>query len=214
MDAGGNVGGSESANDSGNSSSSSSESNSSSNKTGSGDGGGCDKGNCDFKQYFRKAREKIDEMNWYLGTSAAVLETSSSSFRITNGAYNGNSFSFKRYPSGWKGGSIARITTYNIRSIGGFLGRASFVTGLSMDIIGVANGSVSIEKAGFNTTMGLYGLKFNPVAGSLYFFVDAFYPGGWTGDETNKGALSTYGDTVTEYQKRGLKFRDTGGFRP
>ena len=163
---------------------------------------------------------ELVKTNWYLGTFAAFIEESSSTFRLTNGSYYGNSFSPKFYSSGWKGGSLARITTYNVGKIGGFLGRVSFWGAFVLDGVGVWNHYknphsdhiVHPIKAGFNISIGLYGLKANPPASILYFGVDAFYPGGWTGNETNKGALDTFGDTLSEYQKRGIKYRDTGGF--
>jgi hypothetical protein len=43
--------------------------------------------------------------------------------RLTNGAYNGNSLSPKYYGSGWKGGSVARIKTFNLGVAGKFAGR-------------------------------------------------------------------------------------------
>lgn len=80
---------------------------------------------------------------------------------------------------------------------GGILGKASFGVGVGMDAIGVFNyldnpnssNAVHPAKAGLNTAMGyIFGLKFNPIAGALYFGVDAFYPkskyqqvGGWQG---------------------------------
>ena len=40
------------------------------------------------------------------------------SMRLTNGKYNGDKFSPKYYKSGWKGGSRARIKTYDLSPIG------------------------------------------------------------------------------------------------
>lgn len=72
---------------------------------------------------------------------------------------------------------------------GKIIGTAAFVTGLVMDGIGVAiyqsNPSspyaVHPAKAGLNTGMGALSLELNPLAGVLYFGMDAFYPGGWVG---------------------------------
>jgi len=43
-------------------------------------------------------------------------------------------------------------------------------------------------KFGVNTSFGIYGL-YNPVASSLYFAIDAFYPGGWGGFARNYDSL-------------------------
>ncbi len=64
----------------------------------------------------------IDKANWMAGTIGTAFEFTPGSFRLGNGAYNGNVFSPKYYPSGWTGGSIARIRTYNIAKIGKGLG--------------------------------------------------------------------------------------------
>jgi len=50
--------------------------------------------------------------------------------------------------------------------------------------------AVHPAKAGLNTTMGAYGLWVNPVAGTLYFGVDAFYPGGWKSALEKNGSLT------------------------
>jgi RHS repeat-associated protein len=145
--------------------------------------------------------------NWYnltskgntvFGVGAAMMEWSSSSFRLTSGVASGSSFSPKWYSSGWTGGSRAGITTYNAGSVAIGLGRVSLGLGVGMDAIGVLNyytegadsrNSVHPAKAIVNTGFGVLGLKWNPVAAILYSGVDAFYPGGWTGDQHNEGAL-------------------------
>src|SRR5690606_40611520 len=60
----------------------------------------------------------LDGANWLVGTTGTALEYTPGSFRLTNGAYNGDVFSPKFYASGWKGGSVARIKTYNLAKIG------------------------------------------------------------------------------------------------
>jgi RHS repeat-associated protein len=117
----------------------------------------------------------------------AAEHIATSSFRLFNGAYNGNSFSPKYYPSGWNGGSVARIKTFNVAKIGGLVAKGSIVGGIVLDGVGVYNyynnptsvNVVSPGKMGLNTGMAAYGLWINPVGGALYFGVDAFYPGGW-----------------------------------
>ncbi|SDM14510.1 hypothetical protein SAMN05216273_11486 [Chryseobacterium taihuense] len=137
------------------------------------------------------------KLNWFVSSAATALENTAGSFRITNGDYNGSSFSPKYYQSAWTGGSRARITTYNISKIGGFVGKASFGAAVVMDGVGVynyyrnpdSNNKIHPAKFGVNTAIGLYSLKINPAAGIIYFGIDAFYPGGWTGDEKHPGAI-------------------------
>ncbi|WP_343622711.1 hypothetical protein [Flavobacterium lindanitolerans] len=66
-----------------------------------------------------------------------------------------------------------------------------------MDGVGVYNwtqnpdspNAVHPGKAGFNAGMSAYGMWLNPIAPTLYFGMDAFYPGGWFGNENGPGAL-------------------------
>lgn len=69
-----------------------------------------------------------------LGTGMKKME---GTFRATSGANNGNTISFKHYPSGWQGGSRAKITTYDMTKTGGALGKASFVTGVGLGVVDV-----------------------------------------------------------------------------
>jgi RHS repeat-associated protein len=144
-----------------------------------------------FLSYFNK-------VNTLSGTYASMLELSCSSFRITNGKYNGSRLSPKIYSSGWSGGSRAGIKTYNMGKVAKGLGKVSFVLGGGMDAYGVYNyysygaddpNSVHPAKAVVNTTFGVVGLKLNPVVSILYFGVDSFYPGGWLGDSKHPGAI-------------------------
>ncbi|PTT24023.1 hypothetical protein DBR28_18655 [Chryseobacterium sp. HMWF028] len=144
-------------------------------------------GSLDFMDKWYDTGSKV---NWLFSSIAAGIGNTAGSFRLTNGAYNGSAWSPKYYSSAWRGGSRAKISTYNISRIGGILGKASFVAGLTMDGIGVYNyynnpssdNKVHPAKAGLNTTMGAYGLTgAGTIPALLYFGVDAFYPGGWEG---------------------------------
>lgn len=127
--------------------------------------------------------------NWGLGASGAGMAEMTSSFRVTNGAANGSRFSPKYYPSGWSGGSKAKIKTFSVGKIGNALGWATLGIGVIMDGVGVykyyhsgANNPNAVlpGKAALNTAVGAYGL-WNPAVGVTYFGVDAFYPGGAQG---------------------------------
>ena len=111
---------------------------------------------------------------------------------MTNGVYNGNAWSPKYYPSGWIGGSRARITTYNISKIGKGLGRLSVGIGFIMDAKGVqvynndptSPNAVHPHKMILNTIMGVIGSEggsYGAMLSTLYFGIDNFYPGGWVG---------------------------------
>lgn len=111
---------------------------------------------------------------------------SSSSFRLTNGSYNGSAFSPKLYTSGWAGGSVARISTYKIAKIGQIVGLATFAVSSTLDGIGLYNyynnptssNIVSPEKAAFNTMLG-YASYSNPYFGIPYGLSELFIPGGF-----------------------------------
>jgi hypothetical protein len=59
---------------------------------------------------------------WFstIGISGDAAGMSNSTFRLTNGAYNGSRFSPQIYPS-FRGGSVARITTYSVSKMGGYV---------------------------------------------------------------------------------------------
>jgi len=54
------------------------------------------------------------------------------SFRLTSGAKQGNKISIKHYESGWRGGSRAKITTYNAVKWGGRLSKGATGIGLAI----------------------------------------------------------------------------------
>ncbi len=128
-----------------------------------------------------------DKGDFLSGTTALVP----GSFRLTNGSYNGSSFSLKYYSSGWTGGGRARISTYNIGKIGNATGSAFFILGTVNDGIGVYNyyqnpsaqnsNAVNPGKAGLNIGLGLYGMYINPIPAVIYGGLEAFYPGGAAG---------------------------------
>jgi hypothetical protein len=146
--------------------------------------------------------------NWFFGTSATAAGYVEGSFRLTNGAYNGNAWSPKYYPSAWRGGSRARISTYNIGKIGKTLGKYSFYLGVAMDVYGVKTfyedpdspNAVDPKKATLNTVMGYIGLKggaYGAIISTLYFGVDNYYPGGWVGASETAAATEVYEQRVT-----------------
>ncbi|WP_278844513.1 hypothetical protein, partial [Hoylesella timonensis] len=55
-------------------------------------------------------------------------------------------FSPKVYPSGWGGGSRARIKTYKITHIAKNVGRKVFIIGVVTDAAGVVTGQISALK--------------------------------------------------------------------
>ncbi len=141
-----------------------------------------------------------DQITWGIDAGFSITETSRATFRLTNGTGNGSAFSPKWYsPSpvtgrGWGGGSRAGIKTFKVSSAAKAGSWGLFGVGVVFDGIGVykyytapnTDPNVLIQpvhpaKASLNTAMGYFSLKFNPIAGALYFGVDAFYPGGWKG---------------------------------
>ena len=149
------------------------------------------------------------QISWGVDSSLSLAETSNSTFRLTNGTYNGNSFSPKLYTSGWKGGSRAKITTYNVSKIAKGAGYFTFGLSTLMDIYGIykynespnSENAVHPTEAGFNFGVGLYSLRINPAVGLYIFGVSAFYPGGWFGDEKNPGVIMDQSRMIEDTQK-------------
>lgn len=91
---------------------------------------------------------------------------------------------------------------------GARLSRVSFGAGLVMYGIGVFNyrnnpnspNAVHPAKAGLNTVMGYIGLKggaYGAIISTLYFGVDAFYPGGWVGASETATRTEVYEQQMT-----------------
>ena len=127
---------------------------------------------------------KDSKLNFYLGTGATILEKGSGASRVgtnfslytatqTGRVFQGNQF----------------VETIGVGKVGGLLGKASFGLGVAMDVRGMliyrnnpnSPNAVHPAKAGLNTVMGAYGVWADPVLSTIYFGVDAFYPGGVNG---------------------------------
>jgi LysM repeat protein len=81
---------------------------------------------------------EIPEMvNHGIEGAGTGLEKVKGSFRLTNGAYNGSEFSPKFYETGWEGGSVARITTYNIAEWGGRIGKGSIIISVGFGLYNI-----------------------------------------------------------------------------
>jgi len=96
------------------------------------------------------------------GGLGAGLTTQGGSVRLTNGAYNGNGLSPKYYASGWAGGSVAQIKTYNLGAVGKVAGKLGTAGTIGMGVIDV--GSNGFNERGFGTQTQLATGRF---AGSL-----------------------------------------------
>ncbi|WP_292015392.1 RHS repeat-associated core domain-containing protein [Chryseobacterium sp.] len=94
----------------------------------------------------------------------------------------------------------ATIPISKVGRWGGILSKASFGAGVVMDGVGVWNytqnpnspNAVHPAKAGLNTTMGAIGVWGGPpgaIISTVYFGIDAFYPGGWAGAATDQERL-------------------------
>ena len=79
-------------------------------------------------------------MNNAVGGTGEGMQRSGGSFRLTDGAANGNNLSPKHYPSGWQGGSRARITTHSMSGVGSTLGRASGAGSVVLGAADIADG--------------------------------------------------------------------------
>lgn len=101
-------------------------------------------------------------------------------------------FSPKLYPSGWRGGSRVRIKTYKITTLAKGIGRKVFFIGVLVDGIGLANGSISLQKALLNTGISAVATFGGPIGltiGLIYWGLDslgAFDRGYGSGIETNR----------------------------
>ncbi len=89
----------------------------------------------------------LDTGNNGMGGMGAGMGQVGGSLRFTNGAYNGSKFSLRHYASGWNGGSVARITTYNLKAYGSILGKYS---ALGTGILGAYNIGTGFYKDGYS----------------------------------------------------------------
>jgi RHS repeat-associated protein len=93
------------------------------------------------------------------------------SFRLTNGAYNGNIFSPKYYASNWQGGSRAKITTYSMNKWGSKFSKWGTRGGWVLSGVGVVFGIIDDSQFAGHFTMLGYNTQ-NAVAQGV---------GGWAG---------------------------------
>jgi RHS repeat-associated protein len=141
--------------------------------------------------------------NWYnpaskgntvFGALASAGELSSTTIKLTPHFINN--------AAAWTPGY--KFNPTSVSQLAKVFGKASFGLGLLLDVKGVINyndnpnssNAVHPRKAAVNAGFGILGigisrigLKANPAAALLYFGVDNFYPGGWTGDENHPGAI-------------------------
>lgn len=144
--------------------------------------------------------------NASMSFGSAGIQYSSSTFRLTNGLYNGNQFSPKIYKSGWIGGSRANIKTYSFLKLGRSVGKFTLIAGFAIDGVGVYNyyynsnsvNIVSPKKGALNTGMAIVGIWSAP-ASITYFAIDNFHPGGWRGWAESMDNLSKYADERVMY---------------
>ena len=106
-----------------------------------------------------------------VGGFGSGLQAMGGSFRLTNGAYNGSFMSLKHYASGWKGGSVAQITTYNSTSWGRRIGRGSLIGGGIIGGVEIGYGMYQDGGFGYNAAHAT-----GRTAGGL--------AGGWAGGVT------------------------------
>jgi RHS repeat-associated protein len=145
------------------------------------------------------------------GLGVGLIEQGGS-MRITNGAYNGNSVSFRYYESGWKGGSRAKISTYQLGTTGRLVSRVGTAGTLAIGAYDI--GINAYHEGGFGTytqqatgrfTGSLLGATAGAKAGAAvgaWFYGWGAIPGGIIG-----GIIGGYGGskagegTVKQIQK-------------
>ena len=103
------------------------------------------------------------------------LQEMGGSFRLTNGAYNGSSWSPHHYKSAWTGGSTARITTYNSAKWGGRISGGAIGVGTAIGVYQIRQGYI----ADGNT----FGYNALTTTGSVVVGM----AGGWGGAVTGAG---------------------------
>jgi hypothetical protein len=102
------------------------------------------------------------------------LSSSTSSFRITNGLANGSQLSPKLYSSGWRGGSMARITTYGLGGAASAVGRGSLYGSIVLGGYNINNANIQdgrtfgyhTQVASAQTAGGVVGGYFGVKAGA------------------------------------------------
>lgn len=145
--------------------------------------------------------------NWYdLGSKANAVWGAMTPFLKSSIGYVKNGAAYlKYYASGWKGGSRALIRTVETARVAGWAG---FAAGEIMDIAAYLSSDPEIHisgtKALVNLGFGLLGNlggEYGTAASAIYFGVDAFYPGGWSGVGKD---LSDFGQQIHDTTMQGL----------
>ena len=130
-----------------------------------------------------------------LGTAA---ELRGGSFRLTNGAYNGNFLSPKYYSSGWRGGSVARISTYNLAKVGKMFGFFGYGVYTAINLNNVYNDNITRDKFTFDLIIGGMAVS-NAVLGVPYVLSELFLPDGFA------GVIKAYAENQAFHQEMARK---------
>ena len=152
-----------------------------------------------------------------IGGFGQGMVQSGGSFRVTNGAYNGNRLILRHYQSGWTGGSRAQITTYNMTRVGSNLGRWSIYGSVLLGAYNINEANIQDGRSfGYNTQVataqtaggiagGWAGAKGGAAAGAaigVWFWGAGVVPGaiiggliggvagGWIGSEAARATVN------------------------
>jgi RHS repeat-associated protein len=152
-----------------------------------------------------------------IGGFGQGMVQSGGSFRVTNGAYNGNRLILRHYQSGWTGGSRAQITTYNMTRVGSNLGRWSIYGSVLLGAYNINEANIQDGRNfGYNTQVataqtaggiagGWAGAKGGAAAGAaigVWFWGAGVVPGaiiggliggvagGWIGSEAARATVN------------------------
>ncbi|MFM2224931.1 MAG: hypothetical protein RJA07_1133 [Bacteroidota bacterium] len=125
------------------------------------------------------------QANWFFGAAASTIEFGSGISRIGS---NGTIYVARQGGGVFYGNQY--VSTFSLSKAGNLLGKISVGIGVFLDYRALQNNEISPEKFELNTAMGAYGLWINPIAPTLYFGIDAFYPGGWNGAMQDQSRLN------------------------
>lgn len=85
--------------------------------------------------------------------------------------------------NGWHGNQYVSVA--EVSKIGKVAGVAGLAIGTAADAVGVSRGAIPLSKAATNFGVGgaamLIGGEGGAAIGAVYFGIDSFFPGGWSG---------------------------------
>ena len=167
-----------------------------------------------FNSFMNNWYSNGGKANWFIGATGIGVDNFTQRFYIGTARRNAPvRFLGQNYYGNGR-------TFIKAAPIAGAIGRFSLGLGVVMDAKGVINyaenpnspNAVHPGKASFNTVMGIIGYKggaYGAIISTLYFGIDAFYPGGWVGASETAARTEAHEQQMTGhpfFSNSALKF--------